>query len=196
MEAFELKAEPRKDLGRGAARRLRRAKRIPAILYGGRKPPLPLALDEPSVLRQLENEAFYSHILTLRIGDETEQVVLKEMQRHPFKPLVLHMDFQRVSASEAIHVHVPLHFTGEEVAPGVKQGGVISHLMTELEISCLPKDLPEHIEVDVSRLKAGETLHLDDIPLPPGIKVHTHGERNPPVVTIIPPKGGVEEAAE
>ncbi|RMD71899.1 MAG: 50S ribosomal protein L25/general stress protein Ctc [Gammaproteobacteria bacterium] len=196
-EAFELKAQPRESVGKGPSRRLRRAKRVPAILYGGKKPPMPLALDQASVLKQLENEAFYSHILTLHIGDEKEQVILKEMQRHPVKPIVLHIDFLRVSAGEVIHVHVPLHFIGEDVAPGVKaQGGIVSHLLTEVEVSCLPKDLPEYIEVDVSHLHVGETIHLSEIPLPPNVKLVTHGEQDLPVVTILAPKGGAAEATE
>jgi len=124
------------------------------------------------LLKQLENEAFYSHILTVELDGKTEQAVLKDLQRHPAKPFILHLDLMRVSAGEKIRVNVPLHFIGEDVAPGVKiGGGIVTHAVTEVEVSCLPKDLPEYIEVDLSALELGESLHLSDLKLPPGVEL-------------------------
>jgi large subunit ribosomal protein L25 len=193
-DMFELTAEVREQRGKGASRRLRRNQRVPAILYGGGKPPVPLVLDQVSLRKQLENEAFYSHILTVKVGDQVERAVLKDLQRHPYKPLVLHLDLQRVTAEQKIHVRVPLHFMGESVAPGVKeQGGMITHLMTEVDITCLPADLPEFIELDLSRLRAGETLYLEDLTLPPGVDLYAHGvERRQPVVSITLRRGAAE----
>ena len=158
---FELKAEPRGDLGKGASRRLRRAGKVPAILYGGGQDPQPLVLNHLDILNQLKNEAVYSHVLTLNLGDRTESAVLRDLQRHPFKPTILHIDFLRVSADRKLRVHVPLHFVNEETSRGVKQqGGVVSRALIDIEIACLPKDLPEFIEVDLSDLGMGEALHL------------------------------------
>jgi len=197
---FELTAEVRQEMGKGASRRLRRENRLPGVIYGGGRGAVALTLDHDAVLHRLENEAFYSHVLTVKVGDQSEQAVLKAVQRHPFKPRILHIDLQRVSAREKTHVHVPLHFVGEEVAPGVKQsGGVVSHLMTDVEVSCLPGNLPEFIEVDVSEMKAGETIHLSDLKLPAGVQIValTHGaEYDQAVVSIHLPRGAKEEASE
>ncbi len=169
---FVLTAEPRTEQGKGASRRLRREGKVPAILYGAGKDPVPLSLNHNELLKQLENEAFYSHILTVELDGKTEQAVLKDLQRHPAKPFILHLDLMRVSAGEKIRVNVPLHFVGEDVAPGVKiGGGIVTHAVTEVEISCLPKDLPEYIEVDLSTLELGESLHLSDLKLPPGVEL-------------------------
>ncbi len=169
---FVLTAELRTEQGKGASRRLRRTGRVPAILYGAGKEPVPLSVNHNELLRHLENEAFYSHILTIDVGGKKEQAVLKDLQRHPAKPFILHLDLMRVSAGEKIRVNVPLHFVGEDVAPGVKiGGGIVNHAITEVEISCLPKDLPEYIEVDLSRLELGESLHLSDLQLPPGVEL-------------------------
>jgi large subunit ribosomal protein L25 len=184
--SFELRAEIREVAGKAANRRLRRAKGVPAILYGGGKPPLPLTLDAATLHKQLENEAFYSHILTVKVGTDMEQAVLKDLQRHPYRPIILHVDLQRVTAEQKLYVHVPLHFVGETVAPGVKeQGGMVAHLMADVEVVCLPKDLPEFIDADLSQLRAGETVHLSDLKLPPGVELAAHGtEREQPVATI------------
>ncbi len=169
---FVLSAEPRSEQGKGASRRLRRAGKVPAILYGAGKEPVPLSINHNELLKQLENEAFYSHILTIELGGKKEQAVLKDLQRHPAKPFILHLDLMRVSAGEKIRVNVPLHFIGEEVAPGVKiGGGIVTHAVTEVEITCLPKDLPEYIEVDLSGLELGQSLHLSDLKLPPGVEL-------------------------
>lgn len=197
--SFELNAQVRHDSGKGASRRLRREGKIPAIMYGGGQNPMSLALDQDAVRHSLENEAFYSHILTINVDGQTVQAVLKDLQRHSYRPIVLHMDLQRISESEELRMHVPLHFIGEAVAPGVKLGGgIVSHLVTDAEISCLPKDLPEYLEVDVSNLQLNETLHLSDIKLPAGVKLIAlvHGiEHDLPVVSIHIPRAAVEAAA-
>lgn len=194
---FELKAEPRGDLGKGASRRLRHAGKVPAILYGGGQDPLPLTLKHLDVLNQLQNEAVYSHVLTLNLGDRVESVVLRDLQRHPFKPTILHVDFLRVSADRKLRVHVPLHFVNEETSRGVKQqGGVVSRALIDIEIACLPKDLPEFIEVDIAKLGMGEALHLTQISLPPGVELANHivpgSEQDAVVVNIHHGHGGEE----
>ena len=188
---FEINAERRSGVGKGEARRLRRAKKVPGILYGGGKDALPLTLDEASLAKQLDNEAVYSHILSVRVGGETNQAVLKEVQRHPYKAQILHVDLQRVTATEKLQVRVPLHFLGEQVAPGVKeQGGAVAHLLMDIEVSCLPKDLPEFVEVDLSKLLAGETIHVSELTLPSGVELASHVvEANAAVVAIQMPRG-------
>ena len=198
---FELKAELRGDLGKGASRRLRRGGKVPAILYGGGQDPQPLFLNHLDVLNQLKNEAVYSHVLTLNLGNRTESVVLRDLQRHPFKPTILHIDFLRVSADRKLSVHVPLHFTNEETARGVKQqGGVVSRALIDIEISCLPKDLPEFIEVDLLNLGMGEALHLTQIALPAGVELAGHiapgSEQDAIVVSIHHAHGGEESPGE
>ena len=194
--SFALTAEVRKDKGKGASRRLRRSGKIPAIMYGAGEPPLPLVLDHDAVVHNLENEAFYSHILDIDVEGKTVQAVLKDIQRHTHKPTVLHIDLQRIDAAEKLRMHVPLHFIGEDRAVGVKKsGGVISHLMMDVEVTCLPKDLPEYIEVDVSNLGLNEAVHLSDIQLPEGVEIVAlqHGpEHDQPVISIHSPRGGVE----
>jgi large subunit ribosomal protein L25 len=198
QETFELVAEVRADAGKGASRRLRRENKVPAILYGGSNDPVPLTFIHNELLLHLEQEAFYSHVLTVKYDGKAEKAVLRDVQRHPAKPVVLHIDLQRVSEREAIRMNVPLHFINEEVAHGVKQqGGVISHLMTEVEVSCLPKDLPEFIDVDVAELKAGESIHMSELKLPSGVELVelSYGpEHDQPVVNIHMPRGAAEEA--
>jgi large subunit ribosomal protein L25 len=194
---FELKAEPRGDLGKGASRRLRRAGKVPAILYGGGQEPQPLVLSHLDILNQLKNEAVYSHVLTLDLGDRTESVVLRDLQRHPFKPTILHVDFLRVSADRKLRVHVPLHLVNEDTARGVKQqGGVVSRALIDIEITCLPKDLPEFIEIDIADLGMNEALHLSQIPLPAGVeladKIAPGSDQDAIVVNIHHAHGGEE----
>ena len=169
-EDFDLIADYREGKGKGASRRLRHEGRVPAIIYGAGRPPRALTFDHNKVLRQLENEAFYSSVLNIKVGDKSQAAIVKDIQRHPSKRQVLHMDFQRVVEDEEIRMNVPLHFLGEKDAPGVKQGGgSVSHLMTDVEVTCLPRYLPEYLEVDVSQLKLDEMLYLSDIQLPEGV---------------------------
>ncbi len=166
---FNLDAQVRTDLGKGASRRLRHAEKVPAILYGGEEEPVALTLEHNKVIQAQEFEAFYSHILTLNIEGKEVQALVKDMQRHPYKPKVTHIDFQRVIAGEKVHTNVPLHFINEDQSPAIKAGGLAEHHVNEIEITCLPKDLPEFIEVDVAGLETGQTLHLSDITLPAGV---------------------------
>lgn len=196
---FVIEAQRRDDKGKGASRRLRRAGQVPGIVYGADKEPTPLTLKQSELDKQLENEAFFSHILTVNLDGKSEQVVLKDMQRHPSKPIILHMDFQRVSSKEKLRMQVPLHFANEESSPAVKKGGLVSHNMTEVEITCLPKDLPEFIEVDLGALEMNQSVHLSDLKLPKGVELVelTHGaDHDLPVVSVHLPRGAKEEEAE
>lgn len=168
---FELDAELRQDKGKGASRRLRHANKVPAIIYGGGEDAVSLMLEHHKAANALSHEAFYSHILTLKTGSKSEKVILKAVQRHPAEPRLLHIDFLRVRADQKLHMHVPLHFLGDDKAPGLKEGGVISHHMTDVEVSCLPSDLPEFIEVDVSHLALDQSLHLSELKLPSGVEL-------------------------
>ena len=189
-----LQAKGREDTGKGASRRLRRlAGEIPAIIYGGgKKKPAQISLVHKDVIKSLENEAFYSQILTLDVDGKSEEVILKDVQRHPAKPIVLHMDFLRVSKNTQLTTRAPIHFINEDVCVGVKiGGGIIAHSMTELDIQCLPKDLPEFIEVDMTDVELGQTLHISDITLPKGVEsvALSHGaDHDLPVVSINKPK--------
>lgn len=190
---FEVQALVRTPGGKGAARRLRREDRIPAIVYGGVAEPLSISLNQNDVLKRLENEAFYSHVLTIKLPDREEKAILKALQRHPSRPIVTHMDFQRVSETETIRVHVPLHFLNEAICPGVKKGGIVNHGLVDVEVSCLPRDLPEYLEVDVAGLDLGQILHLSDIKLPAGVEILalSHGaEHDIQVVAVQPPRSG------
>lgn len=190
---FELVAEPRNDQGKGASRRLRHTGKVPAVIYGGGKDAQSLTLDHNALLRHLEHEAFYSHILTVKIGTEEAKAVLRDLHRHPSKPRILHLDLQRVSPMEKIRMRVPLHFTNADIAPGVKQGGgIVSHLMSDIEIVCLGKDLPEFIGVDLAEVKLNETVHLSDLKLPQGVALAHGAERARPVVNIHMPRVAVE----
>lgn len=198
VETFEVMAELRSDLGKGASRRLRHEDKIPAVLYGGEKPPVAITLSHNEISKHLQHEAFYSHILTLHLPEGDEKVILRDLQRHPYKPLIVHVDFQRVDATHTIHMMVPLHFINEEACVGVKQGrGTISHSMSEIEIECLPDKLPEFIEVDIAQLEVGKTLHLSELVLPEGVVIkalkigHDTG-----VVTVVPPKGSSDTTEE
>jgi len=199
MSDFVLQAEARSEQGKGASRRLRRTGKVPAVMYGAGKDPVMLSLDHNILVHQLENEAFFSSILTVKYGKDEDQAILKDLQRHPSKPYILHMDLQRVSATEAIRVHVPLHFVNEEKSPGVKAGGVITHNLTEVEVSCLPKNLPEYIELDLGNLELDTTVHLTDIKLPEGVELVElmHGEsHDQAVVGIHMPRAAKEEVEE
>ena len=166
-DLFTLEAEVRTDLGKGASRRLRHANKVPAILYGEGQEPVSLTLEHKSVFRSQQEEAFYSHVLTINIDGKPVECLLKDMQRHPYKQVVMHLDFLRIDATHAVHINAPIHFINEEVAE--KKGGKIAHNVNEIAISCLPADIPEFIEVDVAGLEVGQTLHLSDITLPKGV---------------------------
>jgi large subunit ribosomal protein L25 len=185
-------------MGKGASRRLRQTGLVPAILYGAHKEPVALSLNENALLHNLETEAFFSHILTVKMPTGEEKAILKDLQRHPSRPLVLHVDLQRVSETEKIRVQVPLHFVNGEKSPGVREGGLITHTMSEVEIACLPKDLPEFIEVDLSGLAVNDILHLSDIKIPAGVELVelSHGtEHDHSVASVHLPRGAKEEAA-
>ena len=169
--SFVFECEVRAELGRGRARRLRQAGQVPAVLYGGGAAPLGLALNHNKVMKALENEATYSHILTLRFDGKEETAVLKDLQRHPSRPIIMHMDFQRVSESQKIRVHVPLHFVNQEISVGAKKGGVVTHNIVDVEVVCLPSRLPEFLEVDMAHVDLGQSVHLSDIALPPGVEI-------------------------
>ena len=185
-ETLVLVAENRTDMGKGASRRLRRSGKVPAILYGGKTEPRALLLDHEVLLHQLENEAFYSSILTVTVGDKSQPCILKDLNRHPAKRLILHVDLQRVLEDQEIRVSVPIHFTNEDVCIGVKdQGGAISHLMTEVEVSCLPRNLPEYLEVDMAAMELDQLISLSEIPLPEGVEVpELAQERDHPVASV------------
>ncbi len=184
---FELTAEPRSAKGTGASRRLRRSGKVPAVLYGAGKQPTMVSLDHNLMSRHLANEKFHTSILTVTVGGETDQAILRDYNMHPYKPIVMHVDLQRISATEKIHMKVPIHFVGGDVAPGVKvDGGVVTHLMNEIDITCLPKDLPEFLTADLSALGLNESVHLKDIKLPEGVAITslTHGGDNLAVAAI------------
>ncbi|MBX3708620.1 MAG: 50S ribosomal protein L25/general stress protein Ctc [Gammaproteobacteria bacterium] len=197
-QKFEIEATVRHDMGKGASRRLRREEKIPGVLYGGGKDPVALTFEHKHVAKSLEHEAFYSHILVLKIGSESERVILKDVQRHPYKPRVIHVDFQRVRADEKLHMYIPLHFVGGDQAPGVKEaGGLVSHIVSDVEVSCLPGNLPEYLELDISQMQLNQILHLSDIKLPPGVEIValTHGD-DKPVVSIHMPRIEEEPVVE
>jgi len=187
--SFELIAESRDAQGKGASRRLRRDGRIPAILYGGHQDARALTLDHQKVMQVLDNERSYSTIISLKLGEQKQAAVLKDIQRHPFKNSVLHIDFQRVEENEKIRINIPLHFKGETVAPGVKtQGGIVSHMRSEVEVSCLPRDLPEFIEVDISGLSLNESIHLSQIKVPATVQLLDLAKGDAAVVAIHSPR--------
>lgn len=197
-EDFIVHAETRSVQGTGASRRLRRTGKVPAILYGGDAEPVQLSVDHNEMLRHLEHEAFYSHILSIDVDGKTENAVLKDLQRHPSKAQILHADFMRVVAGQSMRMTVPLHFVGEDKSPGIKNnGGVLDRLRNELEIECLPRNLPEYIEVDVSGLDVNESIHLEELTLPEGVTsvAQAHGE-NWTVVAVHVPRAAVETDEE
>ena len=169
--SFELDAIVRSDTGKGASRRLRKTGMVPGIVYGAGKDPEMISVAHNVLLQHLDNEAFYSHILTLNVDGKSQNVVLKDLHRHPAKPFILHMDLLRVSDTDKIKMHVPLHFLNETTAVGVNAGGNLSKEITDVEVQCLPKDLPEYIEVDLAGLDIGEAVHLSDISLPEGVEL-------------------------
>ena len=194
-----IKAEPRSVQGTGASRRLRRESKVPGILYGAGKDAQAIEIDHKDLWFKLKMEAFHASILDLEIGSEKAQVLLRDYQMHPFRPLILHVDFQRIAADRKIHVKVPLHFVNAEISPGVKiAGGLVEHVMKELEVSCLPKDLPEFLDVDLANLQAGHSLHLSALQLPPGVEAVVPKGEDPTIATIVIPKvmTADEEAAE
>ena len=196
---IEIKADKRSVQGTGASRRLRRESKVPGILYGAGKDALPIELDHKDLWFKLKTEAFHASILDMDVAGEKTQALLRDYQMHPFRPLILHVDFQRVAADKKIHMSVPLHFVNADVSPGVKiAGGLVEHVMKELEVTCLPKDLPEFIEVDLANLQAGHSLHLSSLQLPPGVEAIVAKGEDPTVATIVIPKvlTAEEEAAE
>ena len=192
---FELEIENRDDLGKGHSRRLRRQGKVPAVLYGGGQEPKAITLDQNKLHQQMEHEAFQTSILTLNLGKETQAVVVKDVQHHPAKRQVLHLDFQRILEDEKITLQVPIHYTGQEAAIGVKdQGGEIAILIADVEISCLPKDLPEFLELDISELEMNQRKNLSDVVTPEGVEILalTHNQ-DPTIITINPPRQEEED---
>ncbi|MFP4639759.1 MAG: 50S ribosomal protein L25/general stress protein Ctc [Guyparkeria sp.] len=198
VETFKIEASVREDQGKGASRRLRREGNIPAIVYGGNKEPQPITINHNELLKHLDHEAFFSHILELTVGGETDEVVLRDLHRHPYKTtVVLHADFQRITRGQKMRMHVPLHFDNREESKGAKAGGVISVIHNEIEIECLPRQLPEYLTVDLSDLDVNESIHLSQITLPEGISIPELAlgeEHDVAVVAIHPPK--VDRSAE
>ena len=196
---IEVVAYPRTQQGTGASRRLRGSGRVPGIVYGANKPAQPVELNQQALLKHLKMEAFHASILDMTVDGAKEQVVLRDYQMHPWKPMVLHVDFQRIDKTKRIHMRVPLHFTNADVSPGVKLGGgMVQHVMNEIEIQCLPDDLPEYIEVDLKDLEVGDSIHVNELVLPKGVEpIAKLKHDNPAVVTVQVPKAMVveEEAA-
>lgn len=193
---MKVVAFARKEQGSGASRRLRNAGMTPGIIYGGAEAPIAISLDHNALFHALKKEAFHSSILDMEVDGNVQQVLLRDFQMHAYKPLVLHADFQRVDASHKIHVKVPLHFVNAEVSPAVKlSSAIISHVMTELDVSCLPKDLPEFIEVDLTNMQVGQSIHLSDLKLPQGVTAIAHGD-DLTVATATVTAGGKSDAAE
>ncbi|WP_323815911.1 50S ribosomal protein L25/general stress protein Ctc [Cellvibrio sp. NN19] len=200
-EDFKLDATARNDLGKGASRRLRRlAGQVPAVIYGGNVAPTSVSVTANELMKHLEHEAFYSHIISLNVDGTAQDVILKDVQRHPSKPVVLHLDFLRVDKSTKVHTHVPLHFINEATSKGVKiQGGKVVHNLTQLDVICLPQHLPEFIEVDVAAMEVGSILHITDLKLPGGVvsaDLQKGDDHNLAVVTMQKPKGGADTETE
>ncbi len=194
---FELNATTRVVQGSGASRRLRHAKKVPGIVYGGEAAPALIELDHNDLLLALRKEAFHSSVVTLNIDGKAQSVLLRDSQVHAYKPLVLHVDFMRVDATRVIHQKVPLHFINGDIAPGVKiAGSIVSPAMNEVDVSCLPQDLPTFIEVDLKDLDAGQTIHVSQLVFPKGVKAFQHGSDDPVVVSIPVKKAEVAETAD
>lgn len=190
---IEVKATKRVLQGSGASRRLRLAGKVPGIVYGGTAQPEVIELDHNDLYHALQKEVFHASVLALDVEGAKESVVLRAVQYHPYKQLVMHVDFQRVDATHKIHVKVPLHFINADVAPGVKQGGgLVTHVMTELDVSCLPSQLPEFLEVDLKALNAGESIHVSQLSYPAGVEPVSHKGDDPVVASISVPRGGAE----
>jgi large subunit ribosomal protein L25 len=193
--SIELNAELRDVKGKGASRRLRHVNKIPAIVYGAGKEPQNIMLEQKDVQYQMHNEAFYTQVLSLNVVGKKVDVLLRDLQHHPYKIDIMHMDFLRVDAKKVVHVHVPLHFIGDEDAPGVKtEGGAISHVVSEVEVECLPKDIPEFIEVDLSGMHMGDIIHLTDLKMPAGVELLAlrHGEDHDAAVANVHQRKTVE----
>ena len=192
---IEINAKERKSKGTGASRRLRHEGTTPGILYGGVKDSISLEIDTKELFMQFRHEAFHASILTLNLEGKKESVILRDFQMHPVRNNIQHIDFQRINENEKISVKVPFHFINEETAPGVKiEGGLVSHIMTEIDISCLPKDLPQYIEVDLGELAMGESIHLSEVTVPEGVELTSLTDENDPAITSISkPKVVVEE---
>ncbi|HTY48909.1 MAG TPA: 50S ribosomal protein L25/general stress protein Ctc [Steroidobacteraceae bacterium] len=188
--SFVIGADFRETQGKGASRRLRHTGKVPAILYGGGQTPRALVLDQQNLLTMIDNEKFYSSIVQLKVADQTQEAIVKDVQMHPARNIVLHVDLQRVLENEQLRIHLPIHFKNANISPGVKtQGGVVSHLMSDVEVVCLPKDLPEFLEVDMGQMNLNDTRFLADVPLPPGVALPALSQgRNPPVVSIHSPR--------
>ena len=187
--SFTFGADLREMQGKGASRRLRHAGKVPAVLYGGHQDAQALVLDQQNLLTMIEDERFYSSIVQLKIGERTQEAIIKDIQMHPARNVVVHVDLQRVTENEKIRIHIPIHFKGESISPGVKtQGGVVSHMRADVEVSCLPKDLPESLELDLSGMSLNETKFLADIPLPAGVVIPELTRKNAPVVSIHSPR--------
>ncbi len=199
-EMFNIQAVARSDKGKGASRRLRRQGLVPGIIYGGGKDPEMIATLHNKLLQHLEHEAFYSSIVNVEVDGKIQRVVLKDLQRHPAKPFVLHFDLQRVADTDRIKMQVPLHFVGEESAPGVKAGGTISHAMVDVEVICEAQNLPEYIDVDISGMEVGDMLHLSDLKLPEGVEIValSHGDAHDydELVVTIHSKGAAAASSE
>jgi large subunit ribosomal protein L25 len=198
MAKIEVNAMPRSTQGTGASRRLRGQSKVPGIVYGGEQPATNIELDHHALFQQLRNEAFHASILTMNLDGKKDRVLLRDVQMHPWKQMILHVDFQRVSANKKIHMSVPLHFINAAIAPGVKTGGgIVSHVINELEISCLPDDLPEFIEVDLQNLELGHSVHIADLKLPKGVEsVQQVRGDNAVVATVQVPRAIVEPEPE
>jgi len=195
--SFTFGADRRDQQGKGASRRLRHHGKVPAILYGGGEPPQALVLDQQNLLTMIGDEKFYSSILAIKIENLTQQAIVKDVQMHPARNVVVHVDLQRVLENEQIRIRLPLHFRNEAISPGVKtQGGVVSHLLADVEVQCLPKDLPEFLEVDLAEMNLNDTKFLADLKLPPGVVITdlVHG-KNRPVVSIHSPRAEEPEPA-
>lgn len=195
---YEFNAQARTLQGTGASRRLRKTGRVPGVVYGGEKAAQAIDIDHNEIWHKLRQEAFHSSVLKMNLAGANETVLLRDIQMHPFKRQILHLDFQRVDATHKLHTKVPLHFINGDVAPGVKlQGGIVSHVLTEIDIKCLAGDLPEFIEVDLKDLSAGHSLHLSAIKLPKGVEVASHKDDDPVLAAISIPRGSkADEAAE
>ena len=195
--AFEVVAQARKGQGRGASRRLRHGGKVPGILYGGKKPAVNIELDHNPLYHHLRNEKFHASVLTLALDGAKEQVLLRAVNMHPFKMEVQHVDFQRVSADEKIHIKVPLHFVNAEKSPAIKdQGGLITHVLSEIDVRCLPADLPEFIEVDLSAIAIGHSIHIRELTMPKGVELSLGGNENPTVASAQIPKAAIAEEEE
>ena len=194
---FELNAQVRTLQGSGASRRLRRANKVPGIIYGGSAAPEMIEIPHNDLLLALRKEAFHSSVISINLAGKAQTVLLRDAQMHAYKPLVLHVDFQRVDATHAVHQKVPLHFINADLAPGVKLGGgTVSHAMNDIDVTCLPQDLPAFIEVDLKDLQAGQTLHVSQLVFPQGVKPIVHGSDDPVVVAITAKRAAAAEGEE